>query len=267
MAASATIVASAPAARCAPCPSVSTTSPSGTSPLIANSALCSQKMTGSGSRTAAAMSPTTSAGVDGATTLSPGMAIAQFSTLWLCCAPNRRPGPVGGPEHERDRHLAVGHVARLGDLVDDHVPGHREEVGEHQLGDRAQAGHRRAHRRADDRLLADRRVADAIGPELVEQALGQLEHAAGGARRPRRSSTTRRVAAHLLGDAGGDGLPVRQFRHAEPPSVQTWVSRTSAAGSAPRAPRPRRRRPRRASRRRSRRGRRRPRRPPRSLAR
>ena len=39
------------------------------------------------------MSPTTSAGVAGATTLRPGIAIAQFSTLWLCWAPNRRPEP------------------------------------------------------------------------------------------------------------------------------------------------------------------------------
>ena len=35
-----------------------------------------------------------SAGVDGATILRPGMAIAQFSTLWLCWAPNRRPAPL-----------------------------------------------------------------------------------------------------------------------------------------------------------------------------
>ncbi len=131
------------------------------------------------------------------------MAIAQFSTLWLCCAPKRRPGPVGGPQHERHRHLAVGHVARLGDLVDDHVPGHREEVGEHQLGDRAQAGHRRAHRRADDGLLADRRVADAVRPELVEQPLGQLEHAAGGADVLADQHDVR-IAPHLLGDARGD---------------------------------------------------------------
>ena len=32
-------------------------------------------------------------------------------------------------------------------------------------------GHRGAHRGADDRLLGDRRVADALGAELVEEAL------------------------------------------------------------------------------------------------
>ena len=75
-------------------PSVSTISPSGTSPFSAKSALCSQTMTGSGSRMAAAISPTMSAGVDGATILRPGMAIAQFSMLWLCWAPKRRPAPL-----------------------------------------------------------------------------------------------------------------------------------------------------------------------------
>ncbi len=35
-----------------------------------------------------------SAGVDGATTFSPGIIIAQFSTLWLCCAPKWMPPPL-----------------------------------------------------------------------------------------------------------------------------------------------------------------------------
>ena len=42
---------------------------------------------------AAAMSPFMSAGFAGATTLSPGIAIAQFSIDWLCWAPNRSPAP------------------------------------------------------------------------------------------------------------------------------------------------------------------------------
>ena len=51
-------------------------------------------MTGSGSRTAAASSPTTSTGLDGATTFSPGIIMHQFSTLWLCWAPKREPAPL-----------------------------------------------------------------------------------------------------------------------------------------------------------------------------
>ena len=35
-----------------------------------------------------------SAGVEGTTTLSPGIAIAQASMLWECCAPNRTPPPL-----------------------------------------------------------------------------------------------------------------------------------------------------------------------------
>ena len=34
-----------------------------------------------------------SAGLAGATTFRPGMAIAQFSIAWECCAPNRSPPP------------------------------------------------------------------------------------------------------------------------------------------------------------------------------
>src|SRR3712207_7569152 len=47
---------------------------------------------------------------------------------------------------------------RSRDLVRDDVPAHREEIAEHDLGDHGDAGHRRAHRRAEDRLLGDRRV-------------------------------------------------------------------------------------------------------------
>jgi len=62
--------------------------------LVAYSDFCSKKITGSGSRIAAASSPITSRGLDGATTLSPGTAIAQFSTDWECCAPKRTPAPL-----------------------------------------------------------------------------------------------------------------------------------------------------------------------------
>ena len=61
--------------------------------MIARRAFEAQKITGSGSRIAVAIRPIVSAGVDGATTLSPGIAIAQFSMAWLCWAPNRRPAP------------------------------------------------------------------------------------------------------------------------------------------------------------------------------
>ena len=93
MAASATIVASVPSRSTLAVPSWSTISPSGTSAFVPISALCSKNTTGSGSRIAAAISPTMSSGVEGATTLRPGIIIAQFSTLWECCAPKRTPPP------------------------------------------------------------------------------------------------------------------------------------------------------------------------------
>jgi hypothetical protein len=40
------------------------------------------------------MRPTTSAGFEGATTFSPGTAMAQLAMSWECCAPKRRPPPL-----------------------------------------------------------------------------------------------------------------------------------------------------------------------------
>ena len=94
IAASARIVASPPWRSTLARPSSSMTSPSGTSPLLGYRPLCSKNTTGSGSRTAAANSPTTSRGFDGATTFRPGTAIAQFSTDCECWAPNRSPAPL-----------------------------------------------------------------------------------------------------------------------------------------------------------------------------
>ena len=131
-----------------------------------------------------------------------------------------QPAAVGRADHQRQGDLSIGHVAGLGDLVGDHVPGNAEEVAEHQLGHRAQAGHRGAHGRTDDRLLADRRVAHPIGPELREQPFRGLEHAAGRGD-VLAEHHDRRVALHLLRDPARHRLPIRQLRHSEPPSAQS----------------------------------------------
>ena len=46
----------------------------------------------------------TSRGLDGATTLRPGIIIAQFSTLCECCAPKRLPAPL--PVRTTSGHLS-----------------------------------------------------------------------------------------------------------------------------------------------------------------
>ena len=62
--------------------------------MLANRPLCSKNTTGSSLRIAAAIIPTTSAGVDGAAIFRPGMVSAQFSTACECWAPNPRPPPL-----------------------------------------------------------------------------------------------------------------------------------------------------------------------------
>ena len=156
--------------------------------------------------------------------------MTQFSTLCECWAPKRSPPPLAVCSTSGSETWPPVMKRAFVNLVDDHVPGHREEVGEHQLGDRAQAGHGGAHRGAHDGLLADGRIADPLRAERVEEPLGELEDAA------RHSDVLLdqedvRVAPHLLGDASGEDRTIGEFRHAVPPSDQTSVASSSGLGS------------------------------------
>ena len=120
--------------------------------------------------------------------------------------------------HQRHARLAAEHVARLGGLVDELVHRAEREIGEAHLDDRPRAHHGGADRGAHDAGLRDRRVGDALRPELLDEALVLAEHAAAAevlADRP-----DRRVAPHLLGErqprrlerrsaSPSEGLPAR----------------------------------------------------------
>jgi hypothetical protein len=101
----------------------------------------------------------------------------------------------------------------LGKLVGDVIEADRNEVGEHDLGDRLQAGHGRAHGGAEDRLLGNRRVAHPLRTELLVEPDRGLEHAAGLGHVLAEEHDVR-IALHLLGDAADDGVAIGQFRHA-----------------------------------------------------
>ena len=89
--------------------------------------------------------------------------------------------PRLGPEDDRDRERAGGHVAELRRLVEDRVQADPDEVHEHDLDDRPQAGHRRADGGADVAHLADRRIQDTVGTEPVIEPLRDGEDPAAGA--------------------------------------------------------------------------------------
>jgi hypothetical protein len=84
-------------------------------------------------------------------------------------------------DHHRHVDLASEHVADLGRVVDDLVVRDKGEVDGHHLDDRPQAEHRRPDGGADDDLLRDRSVDDALGTEPVQQPFGDAicatEHA------------------------------------------------------------------------------------------
>ena len=70
------------------------------------------------------------------------------------------------------------------------------------------------------------------GPNSSTRPDRRLEHAA-RRRDVLAEHHEARVPPHLLGDPVGDGLPVGQFRHRDPPSAYTSVSSDDSPGSAP----------------------------------
>ena len=125
---------------------------------------------------------------------------------------------VGGAHDQRAFELTVGHVPALADLVGDVVEAHRKEIGEHDLGNRLEAGHGGPHGCAQNGLLGDGTVAHALFPELLIEPDRGLEHAARLAHVLAEKDHVG-VARHFLGDATGNGIAVGQFRHAKPPSA------------------------------------------------
>ena len=89
-----------------------------------------------------------SAGVDGMTTLSPGMWASSASRLCECWLPEERPAPNWVRTVRRHLRRAAGHERQLRRLVEQLVEADAEEVEVHQLDHGAHARHRRADARA-----------------------------------------------------------------------------------------------------------------------
>ena len=86
-------------------------------------------------------------------------------------------GADHGADDQRDGRLAAEHVAHLGCLVRDLIQADAQEADEHQLDNRAHARRGRADARSDKRRFGDRRIAYAVTTELVDQSLGDAQHA------------------------------------------------------------------------------------------
>ena len=88
---------------------------------------------------------------------------------------------------------------RFGGLVHHLIHGQREEVAEHDVDDRAQAGHGRADADSGEAGFGDRRVEHALGAEFFHEAGEHFEW------RSRfgdvfAENADARVAAHLFGE-------------------------------------------------------------------
>ena len=118
-----------------------------------------------------------SAGVDGITTLSPGMWARRASRLCECWLPDDRPAPNWVRTVKAisaDPPVMNGSLAAWFEQL---VQADTEEVQVHDLDDRPHPGHGRTDTEPDDRRLGDRRVPDPV-PEAVAQAAGQAEDVA-----------------------------------------------------------------------------------------
>ena len=86
----------------------------------------------------------------------------------------RRELAAGAGRHaddQRDAELSAGHVTDGRRVVDDLVERQQAEIDRHHLDDRPHAAEGRADAGADERGLRQRRVADPLRPELLEQPL------------------------------------------------------------------------------------------------
>jgi hypothetical protein len=117
-----------------------------------------------------------------------------------------------GPDDDRHVELAAEHAAQLGSVIHDLVHCQEGEVDRHQLGHRLQSGHRCSVGGADDHPFGDRRIEDALGPEMVVEALGDGVGAAPDADFFAEDDDAL-VAFHLLPQRLRDRLAHCQRRH------------------------------------------------------
>ena len=128
--------------------------------------------------------------------------------LAVLCGVGVAPADSGG-QHHGHLHRAAGLEVDLRHVVVDLVEADAHEVREHQLGDGSHPFGRSTDGEPDERGLGDRRVDDALRPELLQQPAGGSEDP------PVRPDILTQVEdlgihGHLGGDALGHRLGGRQ---------------------------------------------------------
>ena len=126
----------------------------------------------------------------------------------------RELAPAAGchPHDERHAELAAGHVPQRRGVVEDLVEGEQAEVDGHHLDDRAHAAQRGPDAGPDEGRLGERRVADALRTELVEQAQAHGERPA-VAPDVLTHQKDALVRAHRLAQRRADRFPIGRLGH------------------------------------------------------
>ena len=124
--------------------------------------------------------------------------------------------------HQRQFHLAAHHVMHLGGLIHDLVIAAADEVHEHDLDNRPQAGHRGANASAEKTHFRNRRVEDAFGAKFGNQAASCAKRSAPGVHETEMRApcgtgdvfahnNNLGIAAHFLANGFIDGLTETEF--------------------------------------------------------
>ena len=152
-----------------------------------------------------------------------------------------------GAKDDRYSELTARHIAELRSLIDDLIVATADQVGEHDLHHRAQAGHGRAHGGADETHFRDRRINHPLWSKLADQTAGGAQRAAPGVREAQMSAARgpghvlphhdhRGIAPHLQPQRVVDRLAERQLaggdlRAHDRSSTYTSASNSSGPGS------------------------------------
>ncbi len=152
------------------------------------------------------------------------------------------PAPHRCADDQRDPNLVVEYGAVFRGVIDDLVAGEKQEIAEHDLGDRQAAAQREPGRDRDDRGLGNRRGKNAIG-ELRGQAARDSEGAPIGVEHVLAQHDDPLVVGHGGPQAGIEAREHRRFpRHgarfsssaaASVAPIRSANSQSIAAASAP----------------------------------
>src|SRR5205085_11154518 len=134
---------------------------------------------------------------------------------------------VRSAEGDRDVELPAGHREHVGSVVHHLIERDQRKTESHELDDRPQSDHGRAHSQPGKSIFADRRVDDSLRPETLEQSLAYFVSAVVFGDFLAHQENIR-IALEFFGERFVERLAVGDFSHA--------LSSSTGRGGSPEPP-------------------------------